>query len=417
MTPKQLEKVSKSLLVFIGTLAKGLGDARREPAMRDYITGLLLDGEGKSMEPMAARLVAEPDDREAVRQRLQHHVSVSDWDDDAVRAELAEQVESEMSDIEAFVIDDTGFAKKGEHSVGVARQYSGTLARVGNCQVAASLHLVSEANSACIGMRLYLPQTWANDPERRKKAGVPAEVKFLKKWQIGLELLDKALAWGSPKRPVLSDAGYGDCVEFRQGLDARELPYVVGISSTTIVWRPGEEPRSKTNDQTQKSSRDRGEKAPGKPVSILALAMERGRKGLSTVTWRRGSKGPQRSRFGVLRIRTAHDHDKGKPPSAEQWLLYEWPNDEDEPTKFWLSTLPEQTSKRRLIKLAKLRWRVERDYQDMKQEVGLDDFQGRKWRGFHHHATLCMAAHAFLALNRAFFPHRTPRTTTSPDFA
>lgn len=403
MSPKLSEKMSQSLLAFVATLANALDNSRQEQAMQDYITGLLMNGEGKSMEPMAARLVAEPADRDAMRQRLQPHVSVSRWDDDAVRAELANQAESKMRDIEAFVIDDTGFAKKGTHSVGVARQYSGTLARVGNCQVATSLHLVSEASSVCIGMRLYLPKSWADDPERRKKAGVPEDVVFQKKWQIGLDLLDKAQAWGVPKRFVLSDSGYGDCVEFRQGLDSRELPYVVGISETTVVWRPGEVPQ---ND---------GEQEPGKPVSVATLAIERGRHGLSTVTWRRGSRGPQRSQFGFVRVHTAHGHAKGEPPGAEQWLIYEWPGDEDKPTKFWLSTLPADTSKRRLVRLAKLRWRVERDYQDMKQEVGLDDFQGRKWLGFHHHATLCMAAHAFLALNRVFFPHRSPKTTPAED--
>lgn len=402
MSPKQLEKVSEKLQAFIAMLANGLGHAGREQPMQDYVTGLLLDGKGKSMEPMAARLVEEPDDQDAMRQRLQHLVTVSDWDDDVVREELANHVDAEMSDIDAFVIDDTGFAKKGEHSVGVARQYSGTLARVGNCQVAPSLHLVSETNSTCIGMRLYLPKVWAEDPERRKKAGIPEDVIFQKKWQIGLDLVDKALVWGLPKRPLLSDAGYGDCVEFRRGLDERELPYVVGISATTIVWRPGEELQLESEH---------------KPVPVSTFALERGRKGLSTVTWRQGSKGPQRSRFGFVRIHTAHGHTKGEPPGSEQWLIYEWPRDEDEPTKFWLSTLPEDLSKRRLVKMAKVRWRVERDYQDMKQQLGLDDFQGRKWRGFHHHTTLCMAAHAFLALNRVFFPLRPTQTAPATDSA
>lgn len=238
--------------------------------------------------------------------------------------------------------------------------------------------------------------------------GIPEEVEFQKKWQIGLSLLDKALGWDLPKHPVLTDAGYGDCVEFRHGLDERGLSYAVGISEKTVVWRPGQEPKSSDNGGSVG-------RHPHKPVSVAKLALERGRRALRQVMWRKGSKGPQKSRFGFLRIHAAHGHTKGRPPESEQWLLYEWPTDEAKPTKFWLSTLPPDTSKRALVRMVKLRWRVERDYQDLKQEVGLDDFQGRKWRGFHHHVAMCMVAHAFLSLNRAYSPLRTPQATpTNP---
>ena len=379
--------------------------------MQNYITGLLMDGKRKSMEPMAARLVKEPADREAMRQRLQHFITDGGWDDEQVRKPLALLLEAELDDISAFAIDDTGFEKKGENSVGVARQYSGTLGRVGNCQVATSLHLISEANSAGIGMRLYLPKAWADDGERRKKVGVPKEIEFQPKWKLGLDLLDKALEWGVSKRPVLFDAGYGDCFEFRKGLDERGLPYVGGISETTLVWRPGEEPSQASKDDAEADGRNSSdERKKTKPVSALQLARERGKRKLHTVTWRQGSKGPQKSRFGFVRIHTAHGYKNREVPGQEQWLLYEWPDGEDKPTKFWLSTLSANSSKRKLVRMAKVRWRIERDYQDMKQEVGLNHFEGRKWRGFHHHVTLCMAAHAFLALNRAFSPHKPPRT-------
>jgi SRSO17 transposase len=406
MSPKQLEKVRKRLLVFAAILSEGLGRAGRAETMQDYLTGLLFGERRRTMDRIAETLVHERDEADAQRQRFQHFISSSPWDEDAIYEPLARHVDTELAGMKTFVLDDTGFAKKGTKSVGVARQYSGTLARVGNCQVAPSLHLATENYSAGIGMRLYLPGEWAEDRERRKAAGVPEDVEFRKKWQIGLDLLDKALSWNLPKYPVLADAGYGDCVEFRHGLDERGLLYTVGISETTVVWCPGQEP--KTSDHGNSAGRH-----PHKPVSVAAFALERGRKALHTVTWRQGSKGPQKSRFGFVRLRTAHGHTKGTPPGPEQWLLYEWPTDEAKPTKFWLSTLPVQTSKRTLVRMAKLRWRVERDYQDLKQEVGLDDFQGRKWRGFHHHAALCMAAHAFLSLNRAYSPLRTPHAASA----
>ena len=420
VSPRQLEKLSKRLLAFIGTLSEGVGRKARKEAMQSYITGLLMDGKRKSMEPMAARLVRDPADRDAMRQRLQHFITDSDWDDGQVRKALALHLEAKLHDIDAFAIDDTGFEKKGESSVGVARQYSGTLGRVGNCQVATSLHLVSEASSASIGMRLYLPKAWAEDEERREKVGVPEEVEFQPKWKIGLDLLAESLEWGVSKRPVLADAGYGDCFEFRNGLDERGLPYVVGISETTLVWRPGEEPSPAGKngaDEAGRNSADKSKKT--KPVSVLQLARERRKRKLHTVTWRQGSKGPQKSRFGFVRIHAAHGYKKREPPGQEQWLIYEWPRGEDKPTKFWLSTLSEKSSKRKLVKMAKVRWRIERDYQDMKQEVGLNHFEGRKWRGFHHHVTLCIAAHAFLALNRAFSPQGPPRPSRPeiPDLA
>jgi SRSO17 transposase len=204
---------------------------------------------------------------------------------------------------------------------------------------------------------------------------------------------------------VLADAGYGDCMEFRQELRKRALPYVLGILSTIVVWRPGEGPEPPSVPSEKKLGRPRTKWQTGKakPVSVLGLGLERGRRALHTVRWREGSRGRQKSQFGFERVRTAHGHTKGHAPGHEQWLIYEWPKGEPEPTKFWLADLPKGTSQRKLVRLAKLRWRVERDYQDMKGEVGLDHFEGRTWRGFHHHAVLCAVAHAFLALQRARF--------------
>jgi SRSO17 transposase len=328
-------------------------------------------------------------------------VTVSAWDEDELFRRVAMKIEAELPGIEAFVVDDTGFPKKGTHSVGVARQYSGTLGRTDNCQVAVSLHLAGEQGSSCIGMRLYLPEVWTDDRERCAKAGVPEEVKFKKKWCIALDRIDAALGWGVSHHLVLADAGYGDATEFRCGLTERGLLYAVGITGTQVVWPPGTEfaePTPRVGSAGRPSKRLRASKEP--VVSKAFASSLRYRK----VTWREGTRGPMSSRFAAARIRTAHKHKQGHPPGPEEWLLCEWPEKESSPTKFYLSSLPKQTSLKRLVRSVKLRWRIERDYQDLKGEVGLDHFEGRLWRGFHHHAALCSAAHTFLALHRALSP-------------
>jgi SRSO17 transposase len=351
---------------------------------------------------MAARLVDDLSETSSMRQRLQECVANSPWSDEEARRRIALKAEKELPGIEAIVVDDTGLPKKGEHSVGVYRQYSGTLGRTDNCQVATSLHLAGEKGSVGIAMQLYLPEVWAEDLERRRRAGVPDDVQFRKKWEIALDQIDDALAWGVRKHTVLADAGYGDAAEFRDGLTERELTYVVGVSSGHTVWPPGAEPRPPARVPGRPGRpKTRARDDDYEPVSIAELAATGTYR---TVSWREGSRGRMSSRFAFFRVRAAEHRRKGKPPSQEQWLLCEWPTGEDKPTKFWLSTLPAQTPHRELVRVAKLRWRVERDYQDLKGEVGLDHFEGRTWRGFHHHATLCLVAHAFLALRRALFP-------------
>lgn len=403
-----VKKLDDALEAFAGSLLEGMGRPERRRAMAWYIEGLLLDGVRKSIEPMAARLVDKPDGAEAMRQRLQQCVSVSAWSDDELRARLARKVEAELPAIEALVLDDTGFPKQGRHSVGVARQYSGTLGRTGNCQVAVSLHLAGELGSACLGMQLYLPDEWTRDRKRCREVGVPDDVLFQRKWEIALRLLDDAGRWGVAKRLLLVDAGYGEITEFREAIAERGYPYIVGMGGDPVVWRPGTEPVAARDWR-----RPRGQPGPARtrfrdgthsPVSLVDLATTLGRKACRSIRWREGAKGTQHSRFGALRVRTAHKHTQGRAPGPEEWFLYEWPTDEAAPTKFWLSNLPANTPLKELVRLAKLRWRVERDYQELKEEIGLDHFEGRSWRGFHHHVTLCAAAHAFLALNRALFP-------------
>lgn len=405
MTPAQIRKLDSELREYIESMVADMGRLERRRAMEQYLLGLLLEGERKSVEPMAARLVEKEQEREAMRQRLQQCVSVADWSDAEMRRRLALKLEEELPELEAFVVDDTGFPKKGKHSVGVARQYSGTLGRTDNCQVAVSLHLAGEKGSGCIAMQLYLPQEWAKSPKRRKAAGVPKKIRFQRKWQLALGQLEQALQWGVRQHVVLADPGYGDARQFRDGVRKLGLHYLVGVPGGHKVWPPGATPALPPKVPGKNGRPRTRYVAEGvEPWSIEALARQVPKEEFHTVSWREGSRGEQSSRFAAVRVHTAERHVHGAPPSEEVWLLLEWPKDQTAPTKYYLCSLPRSTPLKKLVYLAKLRWRVERDYQELKGEVGLDHFEGRTWRGFHHHVTFCMVAHGFLALRRALFP-------------
>jgi SRSO17 transposase len=412
-----LKRLDRELTTFVETVTAGFGRPERRTAMAQYITGLLLDGERKSIEPIAARLVDHPDQIQAMRQRLQQCVVVSPWDAKVLFDRLARLLDHDLPEVTAFVIDDTGFPKKGRHSVGVARQYSGTLGRTDNCQIATSLHLAGERGSACIGMRLYLPETWTSDPSRCRAAGVPDTVTFGPKWQHALALLDAALTAGVRRHVVLGDAAFGEVTAFRDALTARGLSYVLRVPSNLVVWPPGTRfvvPVGRGIGRPYSTPRPAISTT---PVALAALAATLPHR---RVTWREGSRGRQASRFAAVRVRLAHRHAEGAGPGPEVWLLSEWPRDEPAPTKYYLSSLPAATSLRTLVSFGKLRWRIERDYQELKGELGLDHFEGRTWNGFHHHVALCAAAHAFLALRRALSPSAINpvddrrRTQTSP---
>ena len=415
MKQSELKRLDRALEGFVAELFEGTARRESREASALYVCGLLLDGERKSVEPMAQRLEEEPERVEALRQRLSNAVSTSPWSDDLVRELLALKIETELKRPDAFIIDDTGFAKKGEHSVGVARQYSGTLGRTDNCQVAVSLHLAGATHSCPLDWRLYLPEEWTSDPERCRRAGIPDDIEFETKWQLALGLVDHALKWGLQKRPVVTDSGYGKVTEFRQELQKRSLEYLVEVTGDLVAWPEGVCPEPPPERQPGRTGRPRTKwTCEQVPQSLKELVFKEGKKSCRTVTWREGARGKLRSRFGAIRIRTAHGHSQGAPPGPEEWLLYEWPIDKAEPTKFWLSNLSRTTSLKQLVRLARLRWRVERDYQDMKGEVGLDHFEGRTWRGFHHHATLCAVAHAFLTLRQALFSPRPTEANARP---
>jgi SRSO17 transposase len=400
MDAREVHRLEAELSEYLEHFVEGLGRTERRDALRLYMTGLLLDGERKSVEPMAQRLVNDASAAEAMRQRLQQAVSIADWGNEVMLSRLAKKLDRELPGVEAFVIDDTGFGKKGNHSVGVQRQYSGTLGRVDNCQVAVSLHLAGEHGSGMIGFRLFLPESWAGDAARRRQAGVPEEVAFASKGEIALAQLDWALACGVRQHVVLADGGYGESTDFRDALAARGFEYVVAVNGEIVVWRPQSTPRiaRKPVGRGRPPTRYRDRAHP--PVALKTLAPTlRFRK----VSWRLGSRGVQTGEFAAMRVRTAHRHQNGVPPGDEQWLLCQR-IDGGKSHKYWLSNLPAATKPATLVRLAKLRWRIERDYQELKQEIGLDHYEGRTWRGFHHHATLCAVAHGFLALRRALFP-------------
>jgi len=388
---------------YLADLASVLGDARRYAAMVSYCTGLLLPSERKSVEPMAA--LTAPARTAAQHQSLLHFVGQGDWSDDAMMERIREHTIPRIEGhgaISAWIVDDTGFPKKGKHSVGVARQYCGQLGKQDNCQVAVSLSIANDHASLPVKYQLYLPQSWANDEARRRKAGVPEEIEFKTKPQIGLEQIKWACAAGLPRGVVIIDAGYGVEAKFRSEISALKLKYVAGVKTTNTVWAP---------DMVAAANSRRGRNE-STPISVEKLALALPRSSWRTMRWRDGTNEILSSRFARVRVRSAHDRDAASERVPEEWLLIEWPPDETAPTKFWLSTLGRNVLFAHLVHTAKLRWRIERDYLELKQEIGLGHFEGRGWRGFHHHATLCIAAYAFLVAERAIFPPSQARCGT-----
>jgi len=391
---------------YIEGLAEAAGHADRHAPLKNYCTALLLPGERKSVEPMAARLAA--DNVRRMHQSLHHVVADAPWSDEAVLDRCLEFVIPAMlrrDPVVAWVVDDTGFPKKGRESVGVARQYCGQVGKQDNCRVAVSLSVTTEKASMPVAYRLYLPQSWIDDGKRRQKTGVPNSIPFQTKPEIALDQIRRARERGLPQGVVLADAGYGNDSGFRAELTKWEMTYVVGIQSTATVWKPGNEPKPaparKGNIGRPRKRLQRNAK--NQPVSVKELALSLPTEIWTKVTWRPGVKQKLQSRFAAMRVRPAHRDYWRSEPHPEEWLLIEWPAREAEPTKYWLATLPADIALVELVHLAKHRWIIERDYQELKQELGLGHYEGRGWRGFHHHATLCIAAYGFLVAERSRF--------------
>ena len=378
-------------------IVEALGHADRSQPAQWYLRGLMLPGERKSVEPMAARV--HPENVRSAHQSMHHLVADADWEDRAALAAVDKQVIPELlkkDEHRWWILDDTGHAKKGTHSVGVARQYSGRLGKTDNCQVAVSLSLANEAGSLPLAYRLYLPKEWAEDRSRCERTGVPKEMTFRTKGQIAREQIEAALAREVPCGIVLADAAYGDEAEFRDWLRERGLDYALAVRVSTGVWwgkhQPARPPAVTRGRPRTRLARD----ARHQPINVLDLARALPPKSWRTVTWREGTKGRLSSRFARVRVRAAN-YNLDRP---EEWLLIEWPPSEPEPVHYWFSTLPQALSFKQLVRHAKGRWMIERDYEELKSELGLSHYEGRNWRGFHHHATLCIAAYGFLMLAR-----------------
>src|SRR3954451_3848952 len=416
MNDRDLMAGEQRLQDYLSQLADVLGHADRKERLVGYCTGLLLPGERKSVEPMAARL--DPAQVPSLHQALHHFVATSPWHDDAVLAAVRGQVLPALTrhgPITAWIIDDTGFPKQGKHSVGVARRYCVQLGKQDNCQVAVSLSVANMVPSLPIAFELYLPENWANDPARRAKAGVPPELGFRSKPQIALAQIRRALADGVPRGIILGDAGYGTDTDFRHALSKLGLVYVMGVQSSLGVWPPGHgplppKPWSGKGRPPKLWRRD----SEHQPVTAKDLALALPPDAWQVVSWRHGSAGELAGRFAAVRVRPSHRDYWRSEPHAEEWLLLEWPEGKKEPAKYWLSSLPATTSLVDLVGTAKQRWLIERDYQELKQELGLDHFEGRGWRGFHHHATLCLAAYGFLVRERSLLPPDEPFRRPAP---
>src|SRR5262245_6470607 len=391
--------------IYVDALGSVIGPASRTKRLRDYCTGLILPGERKSVEPMAARTA--PARVSAQHQSLLHFVGAGSWSDEKVLAKISELVVPAVTQhgaIEVWIIDDTGIPKKGRHSVGVKPQYCGQLGKEANCQVAVSLSIANHFASLPVGYRLYLPKEWAADQARRDRAGVPEDIRFKTKQQIALELIQRAHAAGLPPGVLLMDLDYGRDSQLRTKVSALVLSYVAGIQPKVLMWAPGTGPKRPDKSLNNNGRRNEPDLISAKEV-VRALPQD----AWNTICWREGSGDWLSSRFARVRVRVGYN---GAIPGqiAEEWLLVEWPEGETKLSKYkyWLSTLPAEISFRQLVDITKMRWRIERDYQELKQEVGLGHYEGRGWRGFHHHATLCVAAYGFLVRERTAIPPSVP---------
>lgn len=399
LSERELARVRGRLVEFSEEMFASMARKDQRRWGECYLRGLMLDGKRKSIEPMAARL---PDGDE---QCLQQFVYQSPWDWVPVRRALARRMSRELSS-EAWVIDDTGFPKFGKLSPGVARQYSGTLGKVGNCQIGVSVNAATEDASCPLDWRLYIPEEWDEQTEfnqqRRRKARLPEDLHHTEKWRLALLMIDELIAWGIKPPVVLGDGAYGDTTELRSGLEQRDLQYVLDVKGTTSAYGEEVEPERPAYGGRGQPPKTRYR---AKPSSLKELALAATKKAAVSVTWREGTRGKMSSRFLALRVRPANielrraAHQAGEELPV-RWLICEWPSKEKEPTKYWLSNLPASTPLKQLVRLAKMRFRIEQDYRELKDALGLDHFEGRSYRGSNHHVTLVSVAHAFLTLPR-----------------
>jgi SRSO17 transposase len=371
---------------FFGRIDRHLKDSRKRESFAMYACGILGDGERKSAEPIAARACPDPDEVRHVHDKLLHFLARSVWDDRAVRLEAARyaiEAISKREPITTWIVDDTGFLKQGSNSVGVQRQYTGSAGKITNCQIGVSLAIATGSEHLPLDFELYLPESWANDEAQRRQARIPDAVRFKTKIELALEMIERAVKQDVPGEIILADAAYGDSNEFRNTVRALGFDFAVGVQSSLRVVRL--DSRDIVNE---------------KPQTAAALVGRLGSKAFSTITWRDGSGGKLCSRFCFVRVKTAHDDGLDLSAREPLWLIAEWPDGEDAPTKFMLTTLARRMSKKQIIRICKQRWRTERMYQDLKGELGLDHFEGRSFPGWHHHISVVLCCFAFVVAER-----------------
>jgi SRSO17 transposase len=387
--------VRERLVEFVGEMAAELPHVRQRENALVYVRGLIEHGGRKSLQPTLFRLGEDG----ARYESLQQFLADSPWDSTVLVRACAERVAPELG-VEAWVIDDTGIPKDGKHSPGVKRQYSGTLGKIGNCQIAVSVHAAGERGTQPLNWALYLPQEWCEDAERRRKAKVPDAVVFQTKPQLAAELVERAASWEIPRAPVLGDEAYGKNTELRNRLDDADIEYVLSINADAVVYDPDtifSVPQRRPGSRGPAPSALVADREP-RQLAELAAALEDS--DFQTLVYR--TRGGERlsSRFAIVRVIAAHPVDRGRRAPREEWLIIEWPADHDTPSDYWISNLPSDVPPQRLARLARRRWTIELDYRQLKGELGLDHYEGRSYPGFDHHCALVTCAHAFLTLER-----------------
>lgn len=394
-------EVKQRLIAYMADVAGGLVRSEQRRCAERYARGLLEAGQRKSLEPLVARL-GEDGDYEA----LQHFLADSPWEPVVVQRAVAERVAPEI-DVEAWVIDDTGIPKDGRHSPGVKRQYSGTLGKIGNCQIAVSVHAVGEKGTVPLDWALYLPREWCEDLERRRKAKIPDDVGFQTKLELAAGLIERAAGWEIPRAPVLGDEAYGKDTELRSRLHESGIEYVLSINPDARVH----DPNSVFGVPERRPGRGRPPSAlvaDREPCQLSELAAALDAAEYQTFTYRTREDKQVRSRFAMVRVICTRPIEQGRHAPREEWLIIEWPEGAEQPSDYWISNLPADTAPERLARLARLRWMIELDYRQLKGELGLDHYEGRSYLGFHHHCAIVTAAHGFLTLERQNPNHQRP---------
>jgi SRSO17 transposase len=386
---------------YFDDIGKILGDVRRKASFSMYCMGLMLEGDRKSMEPIAARLSGTPDAAERAHDHIQHMLTDGKWSDRDVRRYAAGKGVTALiarGPVRSWILDDTGFLKQGSHSVGVQRQYTGSAGKTANCQVAVSLTIATATDHVPVDFEIYLPEPWANDPKRRAEAKIPEGIEFRTKLQLAMVIIDRAIEDGIPKGVVLEDSAYGNSSDFRYQLRSRGLDYAVGVKPNTKAWR------------IDSRGRRRGE-----PISIGDLARQLGPKAFRRSTWKEGTNRSMHSRFARLRVVPFHDDGVHPAEREDVWLVIEWPTGEAAPTDYTFATMPRKMPMQRLVRTFKERWRTERVYEDLKGELGLDHYEGRRYPGWNHHISCVLACNAFIQSERLrAFPPSASWTRRAP---